>query len=88
MHECNAGWFKAGGGCMLAKRGSEGGFVATPAFTRSSPGEDLQSRLIYLNRHGKQHSFSSTHTCLCVAYPARGPDISLLSCAHHLVSPV
>lgn len=49
----SAGWFRAGGGCILAKRGNEGGFVATPAFTSSTPGTTLASRLIYLTRHGE-----------------------------------
>ena len=42
---------------MLIKHGSEGGFLATPAFMSDKAGSDLSSRLIRLDRHGEQQSY-------------------------------
>ena len=42
---------------MLMKHGSEGGFLATPAFISNKPGSDLSSRLIHLDRHGEQQPY-------------------------------
>ena len=42
---------------MLMKHGSEGGFLATPAFVTNKAGSDLSSRLIHLDRHGEQQPY-------------------------------
>ena len=60
----SAGWFASGAGCILAKRGNEGGFLATPAFTSSAPDATLSSRLVYLTRHGEQWTGTEHSTCL------------------------
>ena len=60
---------------MLMKHGSEGGFLATPAFTSEKADSNLPSRLIHLDRHGELYcdanvvmSVSQTYwMCICRA---------------------